>query len=373
MPSGHCPSAEGEKTLDLTVKLADLRLEFPTVLAPGPLSKDGPAIKRAAEHYGIGAIVAKTVYPREEDTPRPCMIALQGGTMINHDWSALSAEQICRQMKIAKEGKKPVIVSILGDIDEEVRMAKLLEEAGADMLELPISNPSLEQLQENIRKIKEAVVIPLGVKIGPNISDIPRYAKGIERAGADYISGINTLGPVLAIDARTGRPLLGSKFGYGYLSGPAIKPVALRCVAEMAKSVRIPVVGGGGISNGKDAIEFLMAGATCVHLHTAAILRGLGVFSKIVEEISETIKALGYNSLEEIRGLSLKLLNEEPLFSRIIPSINHDLCNGCGLCQRACAYAAIKVQGGVARVDETACFGCGLCATLCPVNAINLS
>lgn len=336
------------------------------------MSKDGSAVKRAAEQRGVGAVVVKTVYPKEEDTPRPCMAALRGGTMINHDWSALSAEQICRQMKIAKEGKKPVIVSIFGDIGEEVRMAKLLEESGADMLELPIGTPPLEQLQENIRRIKEAVTIPLGVKIGPDIQDIARYAKGIEQAGADYISGINTLGPVLAIDAKTGRPLLGSKFGYGYLSGPAIKPLALRCVAEMAKSVKIPIVGGGGVSDGKDAIEFLMAGATCVQLHTVAILKGLGVFSKIVDEISEIMTTLGYNSLEEIRGLSLKYLNEEPSLARRIPSVNLDLCNGCGICERACAYTAIKVHEGAARVDETACFGCGLCATLCPVNAIKL-
>lgn len=300
------------------------------------------------------------------------MAALRGDTLINHDWSALSAEKFCRQMKIAKEGRKPVIVSILGNIEEEIKMAKLLEEAGADMVELPIANPPLEQLRENIRRIKEEVTIPLGVKIGPDIQDIPRYAREIEQAGADYISGINTLGPVLAIDAKTGKPLLGSKFGYGYLSGPAIKPVALRCVAEMAKSVKIPIVGGGGIRDGKDAIEFLMVGATCVHLHTAAILKGLGVFSKIVEEISEISKKLGYNSLEEIRGLSLRYLKEEPSLARRIPNVNHDLCNGCGICERACAYTAIKVHESVAKVEEGACFGCGLCATVCPVNAIKL-
>ncbi|MGQ9787780.1 MAG: 4Fe-4S binding protein [Candidatus Hadarchaeaceae archaeon] len=358
--------------IDLTVKLAGLKLEFPTILAPGPLSRDGPAVKRAAEHYGVGAVVVKTVYPRNEETPRPCMAALRGDSMINHDWSALSAENFCKQMKIAKEGSKPVIVSIIGKIDEEVKMAKLLEEAGADMIELPIDNPSLEQLQENIRRIKEAVAIPLGVKIGPSTQDIPRYAREIERAGADYISGINTLGPVLAIDAKTGKPLLGSRFGYGYLSGPAIKPLALRCVAEMAKSVKIPVVGGGGIRDGKDAIEFLMVGATCVHLHTAAIFKGLEVFSKIVEEIGKITKMLGYHSLEEIHGLSLRYLNEGQSLSRIMPKVNQDLCNGCGICERACVYAAIKIHGGVAKVEEENCFGCGLCATVCPVYAIRL-
>jgi dihydroorotate dehydrogenase (NAD+) catalytic subunit len=354
------------------VNLAGLRLQFPTILAPGPLTKDARAVKRAAEQYGVGAIVVKTVYPRDEDTPRPCMAALKGGAMINYDWSALSAEQFSKQMKTAKEGNKPVIVSFLGGTEEMVKMAKMLAASGADMLELPIGNPPLEQLQEEIKEIRGAVDIPLGIKIGPNIKNIPEYAKGIERAGADYISGINTLGPVLAIDTKTGKPLLGSRFGFGYLSGPAIKPLALRCVAEMAKSVKIPVIGGGGISDGKDAIEFFMAGATCVHLHTAAILKGLGVFSTIVKQIDEFLTTEGYDSLDDIRGISLKYLSEEPSLAKKTPEVAQELCNGCGVCERTCVYEAIKVYDGLARVDKNACFGCGLCVTLCPAQALKL-
>ncbi|MFH1821034.1 MAG: 4Fe-4S binding protein [Methanobacteriota archaeon] len=356
--------------VDLSIDFADVKLEFPTVVAPGPLTKDGPSVKKAAQQYGVGAVVVKTVYPKEDDTPRPSMAALKGSSMINHDWSALSAEQFSKQIKIAKEGKKPIIISILGGIEDEVKMAKLLEDAGADMLELPIGVPTLEQLQNDIRRIKETVEIPIGVKIGPDILDIPKYARGIEHAGADYISGINTLGPALAIDVTTGRPLLGSKFGFGYVSGPAIKPIALRCVAEIARSVKIPVLGGGGISDGKDAVEFFMAGATCVHLHTAAILKGLGAFAKIVKEIDEFLNASGYDSLEEVRGMSLKYLIEEPSFDLRTPTVDPDLCNGCGVCERVCVYDAIKVHEGVTKTDKEACFGCGLCATMCPTRAI---
>ncbi len=356
--------------VDISVSFAGVKLESPLVVAPGPLTKDGLSVKRAAEQLGVGAVVVKTVYPKEDDTPRPSMAALKGSSMINHDWSALSAEQFSRQLKVAKEGQKPVIISILGGIDDAVKMAKLLEGAGADMLELPIGVPPLEQLQDDIRKVKEAVGILVGVKIGPDIIDIPKYAKGIEAAGADYISGINTLGPALAIDLTTGKPLLGSKFGFGYLSGPAIKPIALRCVAEMARSVRIPVLGGGGVSDGRDAVEFIMAGATCVHLHTAAILKGLGVFARIAKEIEEVLDELGYGDLGEVRGMSLKFLKEEAAFGLVTPTVDPDLCNGCGVCERACVYHAIKVRNGLARADEASCFGCGLCKTVCPAKAI---
>jgi len=355
--------------VDLFTNFAGARLQFPTVVAPGPLTKDGIAVRKAALQDGVGAVVVKTVYKNAEDTPRPSMAAMKG-SMINHDWSAISAEQFTRELKIAREGKKPVIVSILGSIADTVEMAKMLEKAGADMLELPIGVPPIEELTDNIKRIKEAVEIPLGVKIGPDV-DIPKYAKAIEGAGADYISGINTLGPALAVDVSTGKPLLGAKMGYGYLSGPAIKPIALRCVAEMARNVKIPVMGGGGISDGKDAMEFFMVGATCVHLHTVAILRGLGAFAKIVKEIEEFLKNHGYDSVEDVRGKSLKYLNEDATYAVCMPVVNSELCTACGACERACVYGAMKVKE-VAQASREKCFGCGLCSTVCPTRAIEL-
>ncbi len=358
--------------VDLSVNFAGIKFKFPTAVAAGPLTRDGISIKKVAQQYGVGAVVVKTVYKKSEDTPRPCMVAVKGNNLLNHDWSATSAEQMAKELKIAKEGEKPLIVSILGEIDDLLEMAGLLEDAGADMLELPVAVPPIEELKENVKRIKETVEIPLGVKIGPDVQDIPKYAKSIEQAGADYISGINTLGPGLAIDIFTGKPLLGSKFGYGYLSGPAIKSISVRCVAEMAKSVKIPVLGGGGISDGKDVIEMLMAGASCVHLHTAAILRGLGAFGKIVKETEEILDKMGYKSVEDVRGLALKYINEEPSYTLRPAVVNPELCNSCGVCERVCVYDAIKVEDGVAKVNEKNCFGCGVCKTMCPTQAIKL-
>jgi len=357
--------------VDFSVNLAGVKFDFPTAVSAGPLTKDGCMVKKAALQHGVGAVVFKSVCKKFEDTPRPSMAAVKG-SLLNYDWWAMDAEQAAKELKIAKEGNKPVIVSIYAGTKDLAEMARTVSEAKPDMLELPIGVPTLETLAEDIKVIKEAADLPLGVKVGPDLPDVQKYAKAIEKAGADYISGINTLGPGMAIDIYTGKPLLGSKQGHGSISGPAIKPLAVRCVAEMAKSVKIPVMGGGGVSDGKDAMEMFLVGASCIHVQTAAILRGLGVFDKIVKELEELMKELDYDSIDDFRGLALKHLREESSYATRPSVIDPSLCNGCGSCERVCVYDAIKVREGLARTDREACFGCGLCATVCPTRAIRL-
>ncbi len=348
-------------------------MPFPTALSSGPLSRDGATIRKAAQQHGVGAVFTKTIMEKYEDTPRPSMATVKGG-LLNYDWQAPGISEFSeRELRIAKEGGKPVIANALGlTVDASVKLAAALEKAGADMFELPVPAAPLKELTETVKAVREAISIPFIVKLGPDIPDIPKYARAIESVGVDAISGINTFGPCLSIDVYTGKPLLGAKSGYGYLSGSAIKPLAVRCVAEMAMAVRIPVLGGGGISNGEDSIEMFMAGATCVHLHTAALLRGLGVFSKIVNELEEFMKKMGYRSLDDIRGISLKYLRKEATYTLFPAKVEAELCNGCGACERVCAYDAVKVVEGIAQIDEEACFGCGLCKSICPTRAITL-
>ena len=360
--------------IDLSVEISGVKLEFPLALSAGPLSRDGASIKRVARQYGVGAIFTKTIAEKYRASPQPSMIIVNGG-LINYDWEAPGVdEMVRRELRIAKEGGKPVIASVKGTtIDSTIRMAKALEKAGADMIEIPISTISIDELVEEVRMVKEAIDIPLIIKVGPNLPDIQEYARAIESAGADAISGINTIGPCLVIDERTGRPLLGSRFGYGYLSGPAIKPIAIRCIAEIAKAVNIPVFGGGGVSSGKDAIEMFMVGAKCVCLHTAAILKGIGIFSKIIKEIEEFMEEMNYESLEEIRGVALKHLRDEEDYTPRVAVIDTRLCSKCGKCERVCTYGALKLVDGKPTVIENSCHGCGLCMSICPKGAIRLA
>ncbi|MEM2896927.1 MAG: 4Fe-4S binding protein [Candidatus Bathyarchaeia archaeon] len=359
---------------DLSISIAGIELKFPTILSSGPLTRDGKAIKKAAGFRGIGAITIKTVKETDKDTPRPSMVMIKGN-FLNYDWQALSIEKwITKELKLAKEAGIPIIANALAsDISTTLSMAKSLELAGADMFELPIPrNITLEQLEVWVKELRREIDIPLIIKIKPDLQEIDKYAKVIEKSGADAISGIDTLGPGLAIDVYTGKPLLGSKFGYGYLSGSAIKPIALRCIAEVSRVVKIPVIGGGGVMDWKDAIEMFMVGASAIHAHTAAILKGLRVFQEIVNGIEEFMKIHGYSKIKDLVGLSLKHLQEEPKYDLHKPTFNLEACNSCGLCERVCVYEAIFMKNRIPVLDGNKCFGCGLCASICPTHAIKL-
>ena len=130
--------------------------------------------------------------------------------------------------------------------------------------------------------------------------DIGRIAAAVVEAGADAITAINTM-PGMVIDAEAGRPVLSNRVGG--LSGPALKPIALRCVAAVAQAVDVPILGTGGVSTGRDAAEMLMAGATAVGVGTAVWYRGAGALGKIAEELAAFMRDQGYVSLDELRGL----------------------------------------------------------------------
>lgn len=221
---------------------------------------------------------------------------------------------------------------------------------------------------DSIHAAKAALDVPVFVKLSPLGRDMTRAAELAQAAGADGIAAINSFGPCLSIDIETGLPQLGGPDGYGWLSGPALKPLAVRCVRDIARAVDIPVLGVGGVSRGIDAIELIMAGASAVQVCTAAILRGPRVFGKIAGEMATWLDAHGYSSVEEIRGLALR--RSWPAAALRPPSVELGLCNGCGLCELSCVYDAIHVVDGKARLDEDLCAVCGLCVTRCRPGAL---
>jgi ferredoxin len=198
-------------------------------------------------------------------------------------------------------------------------------------------------------------------------------ARHAQEAGADGLVAINSFGPCLAIDAETGLPLMGNESGYGWLSGQAIKPLALRCILDIVREVDLPVIGVGGVSRGIDVIEMFMVGASAVQVCTACILKGHKVFGKIVKETDRWLDEHGYSSIEEIRGLTLGKLAKRQVRTHVVPPIvGLDRCTGCGLCEISCVYDAIHVVDRLAVVDEGACAGCGLCVTRCRPRALTM-
>ena len=142
---------------------------------------------------------------------------------------------------------------------------------------------------------------PIAIKLAPNVPSIARIAAAVLEAGADAITAINTM-PRMVIDTASGQPLLHNKVGG--ISGPALKPIALRCVFEIAQAVSVPIIGTGGVSTGRDAAEMLMAGATVVGIGSAVYYRGVSAMQDIGNELVDFMDTHGYNSIAAMRGVS---------------------------------------------------------------------
>jgi len=359
---------------DLSTRIAGISLANPVMPAAGPPGWNGEAMKACAEG-GAGAIVAKTVSVQPATVPTPNMASIPGGFLNTELWSELPVDQfIAREYPLAKEAGVPLIVS-LGYTAEEIAQLAPRVRPFADALELSThyigDDPS--PMMAAIRAAKDAVDVPVFVKLSP-FRDMTTAAQAAAEAGADGIVAVNSFGPCLGVDIETGQMLMGSQEGYGWLSGAALKPLALRCVFDVARAVDLPIVGVGGITRGSDAIEFLMVGASAVGVCTAAILKGPSIYGKIVRQIDEWLDAHGYASAEDVRGLAIRRWQERTFrTAHVPPTLDVDTCTGCGLCETSCVYDAIHVVDNKAQLVPEKCYGCGLCVTRCPVQALSIT
>jgi dihydroorotate dehydrogenase (NAD+) catalytic subunit len=215
----------------------------------------------------------------------------------------------------------PVIASISADTAEAFgRSAAIVARAGPALIEVNISCPNVQSEQcemfaasaeaaANVtRSVKAATSIPCIIKLSPNVPDIGAIARAVAEAGADAICAVNTM-PGMLIDAETGVRVLANRGGG--ISGPALKPIALRCVHEIAAAVSIPLIGTGGVLSGQDAVEMISAGAVCVGVGSAVYYRGESAFALIREELLQWMQDHGFTKLEEIRGRTHRTLRPE--------------------------------------------------------------
>jgi dihydroorotate dehydrogenase subfamily 1 len=358
---------------DLSVKLFDFTLKNPVMPAAGPPIKDAKMAKKAKEG-GAGAIVTKTISTKAAEVPRPNMAQTRGGFMNTELWSEEGPEHwLKNEYPKIKELGLPVIVG-LGYSAEQIKELVQKTEAYADAFELSTHylGSDTSPVVETIKAAKKATDKPVMVKLSPQI-DIPKFAKAAEEAGADGLVLINSFGPTLDFDIESGRPLMGSEDGYGWLSGEAIFPLALRAVFQAVKTVDIPVLAVGGISTGADAVKMIMAGAQAVQTCTAAILKGPQIYGKIAGEIDEYLEEHGYQNLDEIRGLAQKAAPEAANYETRVPKIKRNNCTGCRLCITSCVYDAnyLDNQNKIV-IDAEKCAGCGLCVSRCNFDALAL-
>ncbi|MEC9488938.1 MAG: 4Fe-4S binding protein [Halanaerobium sp.] len=360
--------------VDISVRFAGMELKNPVMPAAGPPVKDARSA-RLARDGGAGVLVTKTISVKAAAVPRPNMAEVRGGLLNAELWSETSPEKwFAEEYPAIAELGLPVIAG-LGYSAEEIRELAPEVEPYADALELSthyLGNDPTPVI-ESIQAAREAVGIPVFVKLSPQV-DIVRFAAAAEEAGADGIVLINSLGPTLEIDPATGKPLLGSQDGYGWLSGQAIFPLALRCVYQAAGKVNIPVIGVGGISRGIDAIKMIMAGAEAVQVCTGAIVAGAGIYARINKEIEEFMLEYGYKSLDEIRGLAQTNRQIEANFVDFRFVVDPEKCTACGRCVTSCVYQAIEPAGSgrdAVVIRQERCASCGLCLTRCRPGAIS--
>jgi dihydroorotate dehydrogenase (NAD+) catalytic subunit len=360
---------------DLRVEVCGIEFRNPILAAAGPPTWCGRAMAACARG-GAGGIVAKTVSTTAAKVPEPCMAEAGKGSMLNTElWSELPVEQFLEhEYAEAKESGLPLIISLGYTAGEIAELAPKVAPF-ADALELSTHYIGEDPgpMVEAIKAAKSTANAPVFVKLSPLGREMKAAAQAAKDAGADGIAAINSFGPCLGIDVETGLPLMGSKDGYGWLSGRSIKALALRCVFDIARTVDIPILGVGGISRGADALEMMMVGASAVQLCTAAILRGPVVFGKIANEMDAWLDSHNHASVNDIQGLTIERLRDRSFrTTHVPPEVDLERCNGCRVCEISCVYDAIAVDRDKVQLDEELCAGCGLCVTRCPTRALRM-
>ncbi len=299
--------------LSLAVDVAGLRLRNPTMNAAGVLGISMPLLKRVYEG-GAGAVVTKSLGPAPRSGHlNPTLISVEGGVLNAMGLPNPGADYYVEAIRALKGAGIPVVASFFGASIEEFRdVAVILSDSGADALEVNVSCPNVEEelgmlgadclnTEKVTAAVKEVSKPPVFVKLSPNVTDIAEIARAAERGGADAITAVNTLKGI-AVDVDFRRPVLTNVTGG--LSGPAIKPVALRCVWEVSKAVDIPVIGCGGISDWRDAVEYMLCGASAVEVGTAMMDGGYDIFSEITRGIRGYLEANGFRAVKEVVGLA---------------------------------------------------------------------
>jgi len=296
--------------VDISTRLLKKRLKNPTILTSGILGISSSTLLRVA-NSGAGAVTTKSIGPRRrEGHKNPVVVETPCGLLNAIGLSCPPLGESIEELKnLVKKSRVPVIASIYGrNVEEFVEVAEKISRVKPDFLELNVSCPNIEgkpfgvnaEISARITEmVKDSTDIPVIVKLTPNVSDIAEIAKAVEGAGADAISAINSCSG-MAINIETSRPILANKFGG--LSGPAIKPIAVRCVYEIYEDVDIPIIGIGGIQSGRDAIEMMMAGASAVGIGTAVMNHGIEIFTRICSEIEKFMEQYNYSRIEELIG-----------------------------------------------------------------------
>lgn len=297
----------------LKTELCGVELQNPLMLAAGVMGSTASSMNWVFRS-GAGAIVSKSFsMEANKGYVNPTSSAVEGGIINAIGLSNPGLDNVINEFKLLDKEMVKIASIYASNPDEFSKVATGISDY-VDMIELNVSCPHAmggcgaaigqdpDLTYSIVKEVKTSSDVPILTKLTPNVTDIVEIAKSAEKAGTDALTLINSLGPGMKIDIETGHPILSNK--RGGMSGPAIKPIALRCVFDVYESVEIPIVGVGGISNFKDVIEFLYAGASAVQIGTAIMYEGVEVFNKINTGLENFIEEHEFSSIYEMIGLA---------------------------------------------------------------------
>jgi dihydropyrimidine dehydrogenase (NAD+) subunit PreA len=393
------------KKPELKIKFCGKTFENPFLLSSSPVSNTAEMVERSFE-AGWAGVAFKTIHAGKQKIihPSPRMNAYHYGT--SRITGLQNVEQISdrepdinfKDITYLKKNwpEKIIISSIMGfSTDEWKYLAKASEQAGADMLELNFSCPHMTvegsgykvgQADELItlftRAVKDSCSLPVIAKMTPNITDITEPALAAKIGGADAVSAINTIRAISEIDIydEIPRPNVFGKSAISGYSGPAVKPIALRFITELAqcRELNLPISGMGGLETWIDALEFILCGASTLQVTTSIIRYGYRVVEDMKEGLLYYMEDKEISDLKELVGRSLRHIvntHDFNLKRKYIARYDNKKCIGCGQC-----YIVCNDSGGQALVwdeekrlpvlDEQKCLSCMVCSFVCPVNDV---
>lgn len=300
--------------MDLKVTIASLTLQHPIMLASGILGTT-PSMLIKAYRAGASAVVTKslTINPRD-GYPNPVMVELRYGLLNAIGLANPGVENYLAECLEIKRilARIPIVFSIAGTkIEEYAKAAQLISEKGlGKALELNLSCPHVQETKlfsedpkvtaKVVKSVCDVASLPVFVKIGLS-SSLIEVAEAAIKHGASAITAINSI-KAMAIDINAKRPVLSST--YGGLSGPTIKPIALRVIYELYKNFSIPLIGVGGVTKWQDVIEFLLAGATAIQVGTAIYKQGLKIFKELVRGLQRYMEKEGFKNVKDLIGIA---------------------------------------------------------------------
>lgn len=387
---------------DLRTNLAGIKSPNPFWLASAPPTNSGYQIMKAFD-AGWGGAVWKTLgVPVVNVSSRYGAVNYRDKRMVGFNNIELITDRPLRDnLREISEVKKrfpdhAVIASLMVETREEWhQIVRDVENAGADGIELNFGCPhgmcergmgsavgqEPKVLQMIVEWVKEVAKVPVITKLTPNISDITRPARAARAGGSDAISLINTIQSIVGVDIDNyvPYPIVDGKSTNGGYCGPAVKPIALNMVKNCTQhpEVNLPISGIGGVENWRDAVEFILLGATSVQVCTAVMHFGFGIIREMLPGLERYMDEKGFATIEDFRGKALpniKHWEDLNLKYKVTASINESKCIGCQLCYTACedgAHQAIALSSDPANripsiIDEN-CVGCNLCSLVCPV------